>query len=200
MSLEKLREELSVETETQVKAILAEAKATAKTILKEAEANAAKSIAGSQEAAEQEAQALELEVSAARLAARKLFAEARNELVANVFAELREQLIDFTKKREYPALFKKLAAQASKELSKDGGECVLYASKRDYALLLKDYKNLSREPIECIGGVVASARDGRLKINNTLDALLEEKSEEIRQKVLQQLGEYSGAQKPRKKK
>ncbi|OIO24504.1 hypothetical protein AUJ65_01100 [Candidatus Micrarchaeota archaeon CG1_02_51_15] len=118
-------------------------------------------------------------ISTARLKARKEIANARNSIVDEAMLELKKELKsladDSGRKSEYKQVFSALAKQASEEI---GANAVLHCRKADVALA-KSFGKVG-EPIECIGGVIASTQDGLEIADNTFEALLEENSDVLR--------------------
>lgn len=183
MGLEKLQQGILSGAEEQRRRMLdEEAKAQADAILAEAAERRGQALERAKlEAAELVTRERNEKIAAARLRAKRMLAEAREEALNDVMQRLRAELRAYAKKRDYEKTLHRLAESAAKEI---GGDVVLHTNKRDERFLLRDGMGQS---IECIGGVLVSSKDGRISINNTFDALLEERREDLRARAFSTL-------------
>lgn len=182
MSLDQLRKEIKSEAQSQRKQALNEAKKQADAMVSDAERQAKAIVEKAKADAKAEAEGRLTQVSAARLKAKKRVAEARDALVQQQLEKAREALSRFADSKKYDAVLKKLAEQASGKIGKNAQ---LYARKKDVSKLKKwGYK---AEEMDCMGGCVAATPDGRIRVNNTLEALFEENQETLRQRIFEEL-------------
>ena len=174
--------EVRQEASTKAKSIRDEARKNAKKLIDDAVGHAGRMMEEEKSAAKQEAESRNTDVSAARLKAKQVLSEARDRLVQQALSELREELESFAKSREYKSVFQKLAKQVVAAIGKD---CELWVAKRD--LPLAKSLGYNAKPFGIIGGAIASSRDGLVRVNNSFEALLEEKNDLLRQKAFQEL-------------
>ncbi|VVC04633.1 V-type ATP synthase subunit E [Candidatus Burarchaeum australiense] len=176
------------------KGVLEKARDEARTVEKSADAEASSLVSKAEaqrkeilEAAKREAASLvqterDEAVANAHLETKREMAKAREELVASIETDVWEELLKARKdKKAYAELLHSLIAKGRKLLADEGPEVVVYARAEDAKLLgeLKGAK-LAREPIECSGGVVITSADGRVRVDNTFEALFAEKRDELR--------------------
>lgn len=184
MSLAGLKEELHRKTAEEAAALEKKAREEAELERQKAGKDSAEIIGRAKREAEEYAAKERMRISAARIRANRILQDAQFEVVQQVVDEMRLLLKKTASKRsEYRKIFERLASDAVKAAGKD---CVLQANKDD-AALARQFGKVDKKPLECIGGVVAVSADGRIKIDNTFEALLEERDEEIRQKAYEML-------------
>ena len=138
-------------------------------------------------------------LEAARLEAKELAKAERNEAIANAHLEAKRELakakgalVDSVErlvwaellraskgKVAYAKLLHKLIDGGRKALG--GDEAIAHVRAEDRKLVgeLKGVK-LAREDIDCSGGAVVTSADGRVRIDNTFEALFEEKQDAMR--------------------
>jgi len=125
---------------------------------------------------QQELSSTELESKKILLAAQR---RALEELKEQALAELTKYPADKRKK-----LYSKLVAKAKKDL----GECYVYSSKDDKALLQLPAGMAGGGVIDCIGGLVFESKDRSVRLDFRFESLLEEiwnkKLQEIYGKLL----------------
>ena len=174
------------------KGVLDRAREEARAVAKEAEAEASAMLEKAREqrrelmeAARREARELvEAErseaVANARLEAKRELAKAREELVASVERQVWKELLKARRgRRKYAKLLHSLIEGGRKALG--GGGALVYVNAQDRKLVgeLRDAK-LAREHLQCSGGAVVTSEDGRVRIDNTLEALFAEKADRMR--------------------
>ncbi len=182
MEFDYLVAEVRQEATAKANHVLNEARKNAKHLSLEAKKEADLILAGEKARALEEAEARSSIVSGARLKAKQVVTEARNKLVEEAVEDLRRELLEFAKSREYKAVFSKLAKQAVSVMKRD---CDLLVAKRDLALA----KSLgyNAKPFDMLGGAIASSKDGLIRVNNSFEALLEERNDAVRQKAFEEL-------------
>lgn len=179
MGLEELRNAIAEKASGDEKGILAEADAEAERIIADAEAQAKRMVA--EAAAEARAASADeaRKISSANLRARKIVSETQEALVQQAIAGLSKNLAGMRKthKREYEKAFGLLAKQALAEMP----GALIRCSASDAAIAKKFGK--VGKAIECSGGLVAESQDGRVRIDNTFDSLVEERRDGLKQKA-----------------
>lgn len=183
MGLEELEKAVMQKSAAEEESILAAAREEAKRVLEEARSQgkqlAEKTVA--------EAHALSAEefrkVSSAKLRAKKIVAEGREEAVVACLKELRANLKELAaakngeKRKLYESLLLLLAKKAAAEI---GDGVVIHCRPVD--------ENVARRagptrPSLSVPGVIAFSKDALVKSDNTFDALLEEKQDALKQKA-----------------
>jgi V/A-type H+-transporting ATPase subunit E len=184
MGLEELRKGVLDKAQEEARAQARDADAEAAGLMAKAEAQRKELLdAASREAKEMvEAERGEA-IANAHLEAKRELAKAKEELVASVEERVWKELLAVRKnKKEYAALLHKLIEKGRKALQEESaGEVLAYLNADDKKLVLeiKGVK-LARETIECAGGAVVTSADGRVRIDNTLEALFAEKRDAMR--------------------
>jgi V/A-type H+-transporting ATPase subunit E len=115
------------------------------------------------------AQMEQQELSSAELESKKILLAAQRraleELKEQALAELAKYPPDKRKK-----LYSELVAKAKKDL----GECYVYSSKDDKALIQLPVGMASGGVIDCIGGLVFESKDRSIRLDFRFESLLEE--------------------------
>jgi V/A-type H+-transporting ATPase subunit E len=186
----KIIKKIESDSKAEAEEILKEAEETASEILSEAEEKA-KTIEneilqrGKREA-EQEKQRI---IANAKLRARKILLDTKEELIDSVFSKVREELSDLDKSKEYPEILSNLIVEAATSIG--GNEIILYCRKEDSKILTQEFlKKLSKklnckltlasESINATGGVIARSVDGKIEVDNTLETRMERLKEDLR--------------------
>ncbi len=186
--LEALRAELRKNAERQARELEAEGERQAKEIIGQAYEQAKQLLA----AAEEEAKALAHEeqgrVSAARLKAGQIVAEAREQGISLALKGLMKELSQSAgakgaSREEYEKLFLKLGKRALREIEGGAVRC-----RKSDAPLAKKLGGLG-EPIDCAGGLVVESPDGRIRLDASFESLAEEHRDELSRKAFELLYE-----------
>lgn len=118
------------------------------------------------------------EISAnARLRERKTLAEAREVLLNKAIQGVEPLLREFAETKEYEKTLLHLAKDCVKAL---GGDAVLHCRKEDEKILKAAGFNVGA-PVKILGGVVAEAQEGKIKVSNSFETLLENHNEKLKQ-------------------
>lgn len=184
MGLSQLKKELIGDAKGQAKEISLETERERKEILKEAE----KQKQAVLEAAEKEANALvedekREQFAAIQLKAKRIVSEAKEEAVNNNLGEVWTAFAKASKDADYPRLLKRLVEEGLDAL---GAGAVVQVNGKDVSLAKKYAKNVKAVP-GLSGGAIVSSPDGRISINNSLEALFEERRDEVRRMVFGKL-------------
>ncbi|HIH69390.1 V-type ATP synthase subunit E [Methermicoccus shengliensis] len=186
MGLTEIIEDIEQETQQRRAKILEEGKAQADAILKDAEREKEKLILSYEEEARRLAASERRErLSSARLDARRMIVEAREEVVQRAIHQLWDVLESLRDSPEYQEMLRRAIQQGVREL---GGSATVYAAPHDLEkvkAIAAEFPSLvvSDEPLESRGGVVLVSPDGSVRFENTLESLVEEKMESIRLEV-----------------
>ncbi|MFH1779780.1 MAG: V-type ATP synthase subunit E family protein [Candidatus Micrarchaeota archaeon] len=184
MGLDELKKEIMDKAETQAAILLSEARQEAKKLFQDASDKAKQMSKDAEAKTDVEAKEIEAEyLAAARLEVKTIESEAKRQLVNSVFKALCTKLGVFASSKEYEKVFSSLVTEGKKEL---GGESVLIVSSKDQALA-KKYGAVSKEKIDSLGGVIVATEDGRIRMNNSFEALIEEKKELLRQMIFDEV-------------
>ncbi|MCX6767700.1 MAG: V-type ATP synthase subunit E family protein [Candidatus Micrarchaeota archaeon] len=179
MGILELKHEIEANAKKEAGRIKAEAEKEAWHVVEKAEEERKKMVGEARVQGEAVAKEEERRVSSARLRARHNISEAKEAVVVKVLDELSAQLRELTLTKEYPPAFNRLAQAAVKELGAD--KAVIECRKEDDALAKK--LGFPTEAIDCAGGAVAKTVDGRVRVSNTFETLLELKQEELKRRA-----------------
>ncbi|MBI4399555.1 hypothetical protein HY570_02290 [Candidatus Micrarchaeota archaeon] len=185
MGLQELREEILNNAKTSARKIQKESEAEAETIVRTAEEKKKQTLETVKKDVKEVLEREERErVSSARLKAKMIMAEAKESVIKELMDQLFEKMKEYRESSEYKTTLARLVDEGLGQIS---GKVVVYANKEDASLvkklLGKKKAELSEEPIQCIGGVVVTSEDGKVRINNTLEAKFEERKEEVRKSI-----------------
>ncbi|MDZ7849615.1 MAG: V-type ATP synthase subunit E [Halodesulfurarchaeum sp.] len=155
-------EEILAEAEVEVEEILAEAEAEAESIRETAEREVKTEIEGEREQ----------RISNATLEAKQERLEARRDVLSTVRERVEDSIADLDED-DREALTRELLEDAVTEFE----EAAVYARPADTDLLetiLADYDGFTLAgETDCLGGVVLEGADGRIRVDNTFDSVLE---------------------------
>ncbi len=125
----------------------------------------------------------------------------REEYIDKVFNRVYKHLQEFTvnHRNEYSQVLSNLVIESLKEIGEYGDEFVILVNSRDEELLrniLPSLVNVAaktlgrkitltihKSPVEFIGGVIVSTRDGRIYYNNTFEARIQHVKEKYLEKI-----------------
>jgi len=120
------------------------------------------------------------QTAAARLQARKIISDAKEDVVERALEQAFEELKKLRNSDEYKEIFASLIKEGLREIGKDA---VVYVNKNDAKLAHGPGVKLADKFIDCAGGALIESRDGRVRVDNTLEASFEEKKESLRKEV-----------------
>ncbi len=173
MSLDTVVADIQAEAEAQAEEILAEAEEEAEAIREEAEAEAE----AIRETAERNVEAeIEQErdqrISNATLEAKQKRLEARRDALFTVRERVEEAIASLPEDKR-----KTLTRELLEDATTEFDEADVYARPADTDLvteILEDYDGFSLAgETDCLGGVVLEGEDGRIRVDNTFDSVLE---------------------------
>jgi vacuolar-type H+-ATPase subunit E/Vma4 len=180
MSLESLIDEIRARGEAELKAISDRREGDLAKIAAERDARVATLRAESAKATDAEvARDRAQRVAAAHLAARRLLYEAREEHLADGFAETRKLLADLTDEAEYAEILRKMIASATARLGKSAR---VSGRAEDAALLARlAGKSFDASARPILGGIVAETPDGHRRLDLSFDELLRQRADRLRE-------------------
>ncbi|HEB13052.1 MAG TPA: hypothetical protein ENI11_05205 [Actinobacteria bacterium] len=195
MALDDILKSLETEADEQSADILARAESQATRIIAEAQEDSQKIISASKETGAENLRSQEAKILLeARFKARLKIAEAKEELIDEVFARVEELIVSFPDRPDYEDVFKHLALEAFQGSNLDGHESTVKVNSRDVGLAESFVagKNMSGKnlgPIrisdsdEINSGVAIVADGGRRTGLNTLESRLTKAKQLLRPSV-----------------
>ncbi len=195
MALDQLLNEVREKAALEEKRVVSEAQAQARGIVAGAEEQGRQLVLKAREEGALLGREETRKVSSALLRAKRILAEEREKIISAALERLAEKLGELASAKSgesravYEKLFHNLAAKAVREI---GEGAVLYSRPQDGELALKHAPLKSR--IQCLGGVVAEDAGGRVRVDYTLDRVLEERAEELKRIAYAEL--FGGREKP----
>jgi len=178
MGFDDLRREILHTAFEDVKRINAEADAEEKRITGAAEAVRAQAISSAKaEAAALSAAERGERLAAARLAGKKLIAQAREGLVVRAVEGVREKFYGIVETDAYQKLLNTLVEDGVSEAGR--GACVR-VNARDKKKVKRFSDAKAGEPVGIAGGAIIESADGRITVRNTLESLFEENMDVVR--------------------
>ncbi len=177
MSIENIQQSLLQEGKKEETRITGEGRKEAETIMVNAREQAKAIKAEEKRKAEELVENERRErISAAKLKAKKIVNEARNKLVDSALGEIWEEFREFPKQKEYAGFMKKIIMEAENEL----GKGTVMVSAEDLALAKKHSKNAVKSGEPITGGAIIATKDGKIIIDNSLEAIFGNNKEEIK--------------------
>jgi vacuolar-type H+-ATPase subunit E/Vma4 len=180
MSLESLVDEIRRRGEAELAAVTAQRDRERAKVVEERdrrleELRAASARATEAEVARERAQGL----AAAKLQARKLLYEAREERLEGALRETRALLEEYTRSAEYPLVLKRMVATATKALGK---QLRISGRAEDAPVLARVAgKSFDPTPQPIVGGLIAETPDGSRRLNLSFDELLRLREDRVRE-------------------
>ncbi len=185
MGIEKLKSSLLSEAQQESARIVEDAQKQAKTMLEEERARCAamKSTAEKELESRLEEQREE-RLAWARLEARRILAEAREDAIKSVLEDFFEVLNTMRKSGDYKKL---LSTTLSQAISDVGPGSTIHVLKGDKALLSAPKNVKVVEDLEGLGGLVAESANGKIISDHTIETIFETRRDEMRKNVNEKL-------------
>ncbi len=120
----------------------------------------------------------------ARLEAKRINAEAREDAIKNVLEEFFNALARSRKSPEYKRFMKDAIPAAAAEL---GGKVTVHVVKGDKALVPKSRSMKVVEDLDGLGGTLVESADGRIRMDLRLETLVDTRRDEIRKQIAGEL-------------
>jgi vacuolar-type H+-ATPase subunit E/Vma4 len=126
----------------------------------------------------------------ARLEAKRIISEAKEDAINSAIDDIFSSLRELKKSKEYGSFMSKEVSSALKEL---GEKATVHVVKSDRKLLPKLPKGCKvLTDLDALGGAVIESKDGKMKVDLTLETLFELRRDELRKMIS---GELFGAEK-----
>lgn len=179
MPLDRVLESIDKNTQKDVSRIIEYAKAEAKGIIKRAEGRAEKRASAREDSTRQRVEKLRRKkLSLAELTLRKERLVTQREALRLVYEEMAKSLASMPAKRNRELLLK-VVERAKKEFVSP----VVYSNARDAASIKAMTGVEFGGEIDCIGGITAEEKGGKLRLNFTYESLLEDVWKECQKDV-----------------
>ncbi len=120
-------------------------------------------------------------LSWARLEERRMLAEAKEEVLDEAFEEFKKELSGFTAKKEYTTWLNKMIEKGLKELGNESG--VIHVKKGDKKKVKAKKGVTIKEDVDVIGGVIIESKDGKIRIDLSIDAFVRQHEDEIKKEL-----------------
>jgi len=165
MGLEAVKEEILNSAKEQSNSMVAEARKEADRIMKEAERKIEEMKEKSEAETKKAIEAIKRqELASAELENKKMFLEAKKQVIDGVFSEAKKRLESLEdKKREVH--IKKLL----EKIKHDIDAAYIYCNKKDAKFL----KNLETESIGIIGGLIAENKEKNIRVDYSFETMLQ---------------------------
>ncbi len=121
----------------------------------------------------------------ARLEAKRVVAEAREDAIGNAIEDIFSSLKEIRSSKEYKAFVSKKVSEAVNEL---GGKLTIHVVKADKNLLPKLPKGcVVVADLDALGGAVIETEDGKMRVDLTLETVIELRRDDLRKKISAEL-------------
>jgi V/A-type H+-transporting ATPase subunit E len=187
MGLGEMLSKIKEETEEQYTKIIADAKTEADRIVSSAMERSESIISKSKVQAEKEVQEERLRsIASARLEAKRQLLQARDKVIRDYEAQSLGYVDEFVKSKDYKDFLLRVIEDG---MNKIGDKAIVQLNSKDKNLIptSKSGFNISEKTLESRGGALISSSDGKQRVDNTIESILSERSEELRLKLLQQI-------------
>ncbi|MBN2478027.1 V-type ATP synthase subunit E [Candidatus Micrarchaeota archaeon] len=181
MSMDRVIDSLLAEAKAEARMVLQEAEKSAKEEIEKAKKENQKKLKSSEEDAEKRLENQRRErIAWARLEKKRILAEAKEDAISGVMDELYGMLSSFRKSKEYPKFMKRKLSEALDEL--ETSNVVVHVAKGDKKYI--NGKKLSvAEDLDAAGGLVVESKDGKVRVDSTLESLFEYSKPELRKEI-----------------
>lgn len=185
MGFEELSGELHRQSEREGKKLIAASERAAEKIEEEAKEKAEQQLkAAKKEASQFVKQESSERMTSAKLSAKKIVDESRDEAVEACLRQVWHEFKSSSlKKSTYPALLSRLVSEGMAELGTTDAVVAVRDEDRQH---LPGYK-LSRLPPEYSGGAIIESANGKIRVNKTLEEVFSQSKGELRKKIYDKL-------------
>lgn len=185
MGIERLKSSLLSEASEDAQKIIAAAESHVRNMVEEERSRRASM---KKEAEKDVARLLEEQrnerIAWARLESKRLLAEAREDAIKEVLEEFFNSLGKVRGTPEYKRFLKKAVADAAAEL---GGNVKIHLMKGEKSLVSAPKGAVVAEDLAGLGGAMVESRDGKIRVDATLETLFEARRDEIRKRIYDSL-------------
>jgi len=174
---------------------------TAQGVLDEKREEARKKAEGESEtlirAAEDQARSvIESSIANSRIRMNWMILSEKEKIIERVFGEVKKKLRGFTRTDDYDKILKSLIEEGA--IAAGGGELQVYLNSYDYqrdlaldqlsdnvkkATGVRTMLSKATEPTNTIGGALVKSKDGKVAVDNTLEALIESRRKDLEPKI-----------------
>ncbi len=182
MSIENIIKKIESETKTKINEILNDAQSKAREYKSGANKRLSDRLDQIREQGEKKITIMRnIHLSEARRAARKNILGAKEELIEECFRQARDKLQTITGE-EYRKVMLGLIKES---LALVGGSGVATLTRSEDKAILTSFPDITVKPdlASGLGGLILRSADGKIVVDNTFDAILERKKEDIRTEV-----------------
>ena len=185
MSIEKLKDSLLSQANAEAHKIELVASAEARKILETERAESAALKAKAKEDAERQVTEQKNERTAwARLESKRIIAEAKEDAVKNCINDVFTSLDSMRRSAEYKQFIKRAAEKAISQLN---GAVTLHIVASDKDIVPKSKGVSVVTDLEGLGGVIAESHDGKVRINYSLESIIEMRRDDLRSSIYNKL-------------
>ena len=188
MGLEEMLSTIRADTEVEYAKTISDAKAAAEKILAEARQTSQSTVEQKRIQSEKELQEEKLRsIASARLEVKRRLLETRDEVLKKDQEEAMRYLKEFAKSTVQQRFSFKDGEGWS---CKNGASSVVEVNAADKKLLGTTKSSeylISALPIDCIGGAIISSKDGKRRVDNTIESIFGERKEDLRLKLSEQV-------------
>lgn len=185
MGFEELASELHKQAESEGRKLLAAAEKNARNFEQEASGLADENLrAAKKEASSFVKQESSERITSAKLSAKKIVDEARDDAVEASMRQVWSQFkSDSLRKAAYSALLDRLVREGLRELGT--ADAVIYVRDEDRTLV-SGY-HLAKLPSDYCGGAIVESANGKIRVNKTLEDVFAQRKGEIRKQIYDKL-------------
>jgi V/A-type H+-transporting ATPase subunit E len=185
MEIEKLKGSLLSEARAEADRIVAAAEADAKAMLSAERDRLSALTSEAEKSVEKMLEEQRSErIAWARLEAKRILAEAREDAIKGVVEQFFEELRKVRKAPEYKRFMKRAVPEAAKELGKGSK---VHIVKGDKAALPKMNGVKVVEDLKGLGGALVESADGRIRMDLTLETQFDSRRDELRKSISDKL-------------
>ncbi|MDO8633734.1 MAG: V-type ATP synthase subunit E [archaeon] len=185
MSLEQLSRQLLSDAKKEANAVILRAEKEKERILSEAEEEKKQVLAQARKKAQELSERQKMEIiSAASIRAKQIIDGEKNAAVEKALVVVFGEMCLAGNSRQYEKLLKKLAEEGQKELGKDS---IIIVNEKDHAAAKKLFASVSKESAPISGGAIVSTRDGRIRVDNSFEAIFEQNKDALKRDVFLEL-------------
>jgi len=174
---------------------------TAQGVLNEKREEARKKAEGESEsliktADDQARSIIESSIANSRIRMNWMILSEKEKVIDRVFDEVKKKLREFTRTNEYDKILESLIEEGA--IAAGGGELQVHLNSYDYqrnlaldqlsdnvekATGVKTMLRKATDPANTIGGALIKSKDGKVTVNNTLEALIERRRKDLEPKI-----------------
>ena len=139
---------------------------------------------------------IESSIANSRIRMNWMILSEKEKIIQRVFDEVKKKLRGFTRTDDYDKILKSLIEEGA--IAAGGGELQVYLNSYDYqrdlaldqlsdnvkkATGVRTILSKATEPANTIGGALVKSKDGKVAVDNTLEALIESRRKDLEPKI-----------------